>query len=399
MKFAYFGIPHIGGTYTVFRQLQSGLQRAGVDLRWLGIGEEAHRIAADPAWAGEMRYGVVSGGPADSDKDLARSLLATLDEQSFDGVFVNVLADRVQMNVARYLPRDVMRIMIVHNITPGTYAAARAIRDHVHATVGVSRRIRDDLVGRFDFDPRWTCQINNAVELPAEPPPRARPEGGLRLLFVGRLEDQAKGVLWLPAIMRQLPQDVTLTIAGSGPDEAQLARRCAPLSDRIRMIGRVPPTEVPQLMASHDVLVAPSRFEGLPMTILEAMGMGCVPVTSHLRGVTDSVIEEGGNGLLFPIGDVAAAAAGVRRLYDDPGLLLRASEAAKRTVRSRFNIAEMASAYLDLVRRVGDDAPSIAPPGSLEDWHMPLRMRDGLRTYVPVPVKNLLRTIRERVSA
>jgi hypothetical protein len=53
--------------------------------------------------------------------------------------------------------------MIVHSITPGTYAAARSIRDYVHATVGVSR-ISDDLVQRAGFAPGHTHVIGNPFD-------------------------------------------------------------------------------------------------------------------------------------------------------------------------------------------------------------------------------------------
>src|SRR5690606_4351058 len=142
-------------------------------------------------------------------------------------VIVNVLADQVQMNIVRYLAPDILRLMIVHNMTPGTYAAARALRPHVHAAVCVSVRCRDDLVGQHGFSPARTFVVANAVCEDAVAPDErsSRPAGeGLRLLYLGRIEDASKGVLWLPRLAAELPRTPRLTIAGEGSDLPSLKK-------------------------------------------------------------------------------------------------------------------------------------------------------------------------------
>ncbi|MFE0759179.1 glycosyltransferase, partial [Inquilinus sp. NPDC058860] len=206
MKLAYFGFPHIGGTYSVFRHLHAGLAPAGIDLRWLGHGPAAHGAAGSPAFRAERDRGAVAGRPGDDDKAGARATIEAIEGGGFDGVFVNVCADRVQTNCARYLSPRILRVMIVHNITPGTYAAARSIRDHVHATVCVSERIRADLVSHHGFDAGRTEVIPNGIEAAGIVRGDRRGSGGPpRLLYLGRIEDQAKGVLWLPRILRDVP--------------------------------------------------------------------------------------------------------------------------------------------------------------------------------------------------
>jgi len=326
-------------------------------------------------------------------------MLSHLAEQNFDGVFVSVHADRVQTNLARYLPSSMLRVMIVHNITPATYAAARAIRDHVHATACVSRRIRDDLLTHYHFDPNATHEIHNAVDLPTQPPRALRTIGKpLRLLSLGRIEDQAKGVLWLPQILAQLPDDVTLTIAGDGPDLARLRRAMAPLAGRAQLLGRVSPAEIPALMAEHDIFVAPSRFEGFMITLVEAMATGCVPVASRIRGVTDTVVDDGVTGLLFPVGDVAAAAEAIRHLRRDPAHWHAMACHGPIAMRERFSISRMAERYGALLAGLHERPPLIAPQLPIEHWHLPRGLRDGLRSHLPTPLKNLLRTIRERAA-
>jgi len=399
MKLAYFGYPHLGGTFTVFRHLRDGLGALGISIEWLGTGPAAHAVRHDPDWRSEWSTGHAAGAAGDDEPTQAGAMIAHLVCHGFDGVLVSVHADRVQTNLARYLPRSMLRLMIVHNITPATYAAAVAIRDHVHATVCVSRRIRDDLVERHGFESNTTHVIHNAVDLPTSLPARRRHANEpLRLLSLGRIEDQAKGVLWLPDILARLPGDVHLTVAGDGPDLQRLRQASALLAGRVRFLGRIPPTEVPALIANHDVLVAPSRFEGFMLTLAEAMAAGCVPVVSRIRGVTDAVVNDGVTGLLFPVGDIEAAADAIRRLRDDPTLWQAMSRDGPTTMRMRFSVEQLARDYGSLLASLAHEPPCIAAPLPIADWQLPRGLRDSLRSRLPTPVKNWLRGLRERAA-
>jgi glycosyltransferase involved in cell wall biosynthesis len=218
----------------------------------------------------------------------------------------------------------------------------------------------------------------------------------LRLLFVGRIEDQSKGVFWLPAILRDL-SDATLTVVGSGPDEAALRRMLAPFGTRVFFHGALPAESVRAMYADHDVLVGPSRYEGFMIVLVEAMSKGCVPVASRIRGVTDTIVEHGRNGFLFPVGDTALAAQSIASL-SDPATFDRISASAIDTVAKRFGIGDMAQRYQDLLDGVMSDPPPLAPARDLSNWRMESGLRSGLRTFVPLPVKNFLRTYRERAA-
>lgn len=399
MKLAFFAYPHRGGTFTVFRHLRAGLGRHGVDVYWLGVGPLAHAAFQDPAWRAERVCGTACGQSDDDERAQAIALRRTIELERFDGVVVNVHADPVQTNLVRYLPRSLLRMLIVHNITPGTYAAATAVRDHVHGVVCVSRRIKEDLVARHGFSRASIGTIPNATDLPlaeARRPPLE--EAPLRILSLGRVEDQAKGVLWLPDIMRRLPPELRLTVAGDGPDLKRLKQRSGDLGDRIRFVGAVSPTEVAPLLAEHDVLLAPSRFEGFMITAAEAMASGCVPVASCIRGVTDTVIEDGVSGLLFPVGDLDAAAIAVRRLDTDRDLWLSLSHQGQEQARTRFSIERLGADYASLIKHLDRERPSIAAPLDIADWRLPAGLRPGLRTYLPTSVKNFIRMVRERAA-
>lgn len=396
VKLAYFVKPHLGGTYTVFRQLRKGLRAHGIEVEWMGLSHDAREATA---WTDTSENGVLLHTEScSSEKQQAEAMLAALHERGFDGVFVNVLADRVQMNLARYLPAHMLRIMIVHNITPGTYAAARALRDHVHATVGVSQRCRRDLVVRHGFPVSRTFAIPNALEVEeiADRRRRREPAEPLRVLYLGRVEDASKGVFWLPDIMAAITEPVTLTVAGDGPDLEALKTRLAPHAARTSFVGAVSPDQVPETLASHDVLLMPSRFEGFGLTLLEAMAAGCVPVVSDIAGVTDTIAENDVSGILFPIGDWRAAARSIDELGRNPERLATMSVAARHRVADKFGLKRMAGSYARLIEDMAHQRPTIALPLPMDEWATPLGLRAGLRTYLPAPVKNWLRVARER---
>lgn len=399
-RWAFLVRPHLGGTWSAYAALRQGLARHGVELRWVGLGEEAAAAAADPAWAEARAHGEALHlpGAAEAEQGLAtaRHLAA-----HYDGVFVNVLACPIQTNAARHLPPRLRRILVCHSTSPGTYAAARAMRRHAHAAVGVSERIAADLVRRHGFSADRTRAIPNAVDLDrflAAPRAARAPGTPLRLLSFGRLEEASKGIFWLPAILARLGEgEATLTVAGDGPDGAGLRRRLAPFGDRVAWLGPVPPSAVPALCARHDAFLLPSRYEGFGQTLIEAMAAGCVPVASRLPGVTDRIVTDGRSGFLFPVGGVAAAAAALRRLAAEPGLLAAMGEVARGEAQGRFGLERQAEAYMALIRAVEalpEDA--VAPPP--QRWSLPPGLKPGLRTLLPEPVKRHLRAWRERLA-
>ena len=254
---------------------------------------------------------------------------------------------------------------------------------------------------RHGFDPACTSAVPNAVDTAAFSTVTRAPgrDADLRILCHGRVEHASKGVLWIPAILDEAARaglGFSLTVSGDGPDlpslEAELARRC--FVGRVRFAGAVPRRDVPRLMASHDILLFPSIFEGFPVTLVEAIASGCVPVASQIRGVTDAIVQDGTSGLLFRAGDTAGAAGHLLRLHRDRQALSAMSCAAVASS-ARFGLVPLGQAYNALFRRVLRSPREIAAPLPLSEWRISPFLRPGWRRFVPLPVKNALRLARE----
>jgi glycosyltransferase involved in cell wall biosynthesis len=412
MRYAFIATPIEGGVFSVYRNLRPGMAARGAELRWVGVRTAFVASNADDLkWAHERRHGQLVGAEGDTDAAQGAALVHHLEAGGYDGVFANVLMSRVEMNALRYLGRDVRRIMVVHSTTPGTYAAARELRDFTDAAVGVSPRVRDDLIARA-FAADTTVAIPNGLDLSpyrnlARPEANASSDVGpptLRVLSLGRIEDASKGSFWLPRILSlarsgKSTDDVRLTVAGDGPNLAELRARFtkAGVLDFVTFLGAVPPADVPALVARHDVLLMPSRYEGFGYTLVEAMAGGCVPVASRVRGSTDFIVEDGRTGFLFPVGDVSAAADLLRSLGADREKLRRTGDAARADATQRFGAEQMASAYLDLMQTVSSRPPRTAPPLPLDRWEYPPGFTGGLRRFAPEWAKKMFRVWRERL--
>lgn len=240
-------------------------------------------------------------------------------------------------------------VQVLHGDAEVHYALAERFAGHVDAFVAVSRHIRDELRRRL---PQRAGQIHWLPSGVPIPPRTRRPaDGPLRLVYGGRL-DRAKGALELPEIDRALTErgvPVRWTLFGSGPDEAALRRAFAD-SGRATFAGALAPDALAERLVEHDVFVLPSRLEGLPLALLEAMAAGLVPVASDLASGMRDALTPGEHGFLAPVGDAQAFADVIARLARERDLLERCGAAAAARARARFDHRVRAGAFFDLLR-------------------------------------------------
>ncbi len=126
----------------------------------------------------------------------------------------------------------------------------------------------------------------------------------LRLIFVGRLVPQ-KGLdllLEALAIVKDHLSSWHLSIVGDGPEKStyQALAEHNGLAKNVDWLGWVPLESLPQIYNSHDLFVLPSRYEGMPSVVVQAMACGCAILACDVFGI-DELITEGETGRIAPI--------------------------------------------------------------------------------------------------
>jgi glycosyltransferase involved in cell wall biosynthesis len=189
---------------------------------------------------------------------------------------------------------------------------------------------------------------------------RGRAAGPL-LVFVGRLTEQ-KGVDLLldclPVLRAQWP-GLVLAVAGDGPRASQLESQAHALGldGAVRWLG--PVEEVATLLAAADLVVLPSRREGHPMVLLEAMAVAAPIVAARVTGI-EGAVSDGHAARLVPPEDAAALGRAIAHLLADPAAARALGAAAAAEVRARYAPAAVAARLAALYRAVLADE-EVAP--------------------------------------
>jgi len=221
-------------------------------------------------------------------------------------------------------------------------ARVRLLRATRNAALRRARRVvvpsaylRDLALGWGVAPERLEVVPNPAPPLPALPDrDEARARLGLNgftLAAAGRLTRQKALLDALDAVSRT--EEVSLVVAGEGPERAALERRASKpdLVDRVRFAGALSRDEVLTLFRAADAALLTSAWENLPHSVVEALAVGTPVVATAVGGVPE-VVRDGENGLLAPAGDVDAIADAIRRLEGDDALRATLAANAARSV-------------------------------------------------------------------
>jgi glycosyltransferase involved in cell wall biosynthesis len=174
------------------------------------------------------------------------------------------------------------------------------------------------------------------------------------VVLAGRMDDQ-KGVDVLLRAASRLSPRTKLRFAGGGWKEAEYRRLAAELGlgERAEFLGQVPRTELPAILRSASVVAVPSRYENLPLSVLEGMACGVAVVASRVGGVPE-MMDDGVEGTLVPPEDPEALSAALAKILNDRDLAARMGAAGRRRVVADFTwdsvAARIEAAYEELLR-------------------------------------------------
>ena len=158
--------------------------------------------------------------------------------------------------------------------------------------------------------------------------------------MVGRLWVQKNPQCFVRAAIQVAAQRprVSFFMIGDGEfrHELEAAIRASGQADRIRILGWR--SDVPELLKALDLMVLPSRWEGMPLAVLEAMSSAVPVIASDIPG-NHHLVEDGSDGRLFPPDDDQALASALIELIDDAALRARFSAQARSKVLRRYTLS------------------------------------------------------------
>lgn len=289
----------------------------------------------------------------------------------------------------------VERLRARRQTSPRVVMTNHSIESHYLSDAWAWRHVLDGMIGTN----RLTCRLAEeyaglesarvyyapyGVECPSLPVRRVRNAGPLRIAYSGRLDEGQKRAGDIPGILdclETLGVDYAFRVAGGGPSEAALRERLRSgiAAGRVRFLGVLDSTALDERLYDWaDVLLVTSFWETGPIVIWEAMARGLSVVSSRYVGSgLEGSLKNGDNCLLFPVGDVQAAAAQLRRATD-PQLRAALAERGYQLVSDRYTREQSVASWdrclraiLQQPHREKDGKPkptSVAPSGRLDHW-------------------------------
>lgn len=166
----------------------------------------------------------------------------------------------------------------------------------------------------------------------------------IRFLLLGRLTRQKGYDLALKIFAKLREYDWTLAIVGEGEEENRLKSLAKNLQIQER-VSFLPPTHsVSELLEKTDVMLMPSRWEGLGIVIMEAMTAGRLVIGSRVGGIPE-LIKHGDNGLLVEQGNVLEWAAQLKKVFENQDRYFKLGERAREYARTNFGVEKMVGEY------------------------------------------------------
>lgn len=325
-------------------------------------------------------------------EDCLEQLLAHLAAFQPTVVVANLSANSFE--ALRYVPKGILRVGMVHSDDSHWYAMIRHYANDLELVAVVSETIQTKLADLPEFRSQTVAHLPCGVPM-ATTPRTFSATAPLRILYLGRLAQEQKRVRLFPRILAQLQAaniSFHWTVAGDGPDRAFLesAMKSTQAGQTVEFPGAIAYAEVPRMLAAHDIFLLASDYEGLPLSLLEAMGSGAVPVITDLPSGVRQVVDHTTGKLVAPH-DIEGYARAIIGLHEHRSELQQLSQKARERVQCDYSVAAMTDRWLGVLSTAGTNPA----PWPTRRQILPPRVA-RLKFYYSRPIR-LLRRLRMRL--
>lgn len=208
------------------------------------------------------------------------------------------------------------------------------------------------------FDSKTTA-ILNGIDLTEYEKPKKNEV--FSIIYTGRIVQYQKRVFDLIKIAELLDKrgvEFVFTFIGGGEDEGEFMQKIVPLEEkgRIRYLGRQPKEVVNEELAKHHIFALFSDFEGLPMSLLEAMACWCAPIVTDIESGIQEILEHEKNSIISPLDDIEAFVDHLEKLSKSPELVNKLAKNTFETLKSkRVRSEDMGEAYAKVINKVFEE--------------------------------------------
>jgi glycosyltransferase involved in cell wall biosynthesis len=339
------GTLRLGGTTTFLLNLGGELKKRGIDFRIFSFSSE------NPMASDFEKLLIPVECQRDNTLIFEDRLLKALNDLSCfhpDTLIANIGPESFE--VMRYCGGS-RKIGMIQTDEPGIYGVVSKYASSLDLIGAVSRRISetvlaDPLLGNIPVG-----YLPYGIRIPEKCLPRIPESGMLEILYLGRLESEQKRAYLFPQIVKELKKRKVafrLTLCGEGSFEKTLREQLAQEIHEgpVRIIPTIGYGEIDRFLDDYHVFLLPSDYEGLPLSLLESMAHGLIPVVSDLPSGIREVVNPD-NGVLVPTNDTAGYAVSIASLSADRSLMKKMSLAARMSVQNHFSNEAMADRWIE----------------------------------------------------
>jgi glycosyltransferase involved in cell wall biosynthesis len=228
---------------------------------------------------------------------------------------------------------------------------ANRVMQRANVFLALSSQWRDFYVNECELSSSQVIVLANPVQVPREVPDRSGRDK-VQFALLGRLGER-KGAYELVNAFGGLPAELRakarLVLAGDGDVEG-VRKLAAPIGDNVRVLSWIDTRARTQLLNDSDVFALPSRAEGVPMALLEAMAHGLPAITTPVGGIPD-VFRHGVEGLMVTPGNVHEIRAAMVHFITNEGARLEAGRRARERARG-YDVHVYARRLADIYQRI-----------------------------------------------
>lgn len=252
--------------------------------------------------------------------------------------------------IKKIYPDKVDIVMVVHGSSDGMIRDVLSYRHEIDKYICVSKSIKENIISKgVSSDKVYYMTIPIKQDLIKTRIYSNDINNPIRIGYAGRIEVfQKRADIMLKLIQtlenNNIPYEMNIAGAGSFYNNINeyIMNNC--LQDHIHMLGVIPREDISGFWINQDIAINVSDNEGRPISNMEAMLYGAVPVVTETMGILDDV-RNGENGIIVPISDYKTMAEKIVYLSENRDILKRMSQKASREIKSKISMDEYISLW------------------------------------------------------